>query len=163
MNSDWLIVHLTYNFGMQIQAYHSGCLCRCSFEEQWERACVFSFVHSRWGCFKQHCDRIVQRVELSECKSSVLAQGRISAKLLFGWDRQRSWETTAEEGHDDLCLCQWKKTLLWTRMSQIVPSVMSLLCCWIRSAVVAGAAPSILNCMVQNIHDPVRMDWRMVL
>lgn len=45
-------------------------------------------------CFflKGHRDRIVPWREISECKSSARAQEWISARLLFGQDRRRSWE-----------------------------------------------------------------------
>lgn len=78
---------IIYNFIHHSYVHHSGRLRSCSYEEHGERACVFSLVHSRWGCVKLHCDRIVQRVELSECKGSAVTQGRISVKLLFGLRR----------------------------------------------------------------------------
>lgn len=141
----------------------------------------FSSVHSRCDCVKLRCDRIVQRVELSECKGSAVAQGRISVKLLFGWDGQRSWESATEEGHEDLfvpmgafffssffhrplngrkCCCYWERLRFFQCLS-----------CWIRSEVIASAALAKLHgakcpwpghCVTSN-HAAVRMDRGMVM
>ena len=120
---------------------------RCCYEAHGERACVFSWVHSRCRCVELHCDRIAQRVKLSECEGSAVAQGRISVRLRR--DGQRSWESTGEEGHEDLfrywpvpfsigysmeekcCFGPECPTLslLWF----VCP--VSLLCCWITSQV----------------------------
>lgn len=101
----WLIGYWPYNLSTEkgqlldvIQVIYVGAVK----EGHADRTCVFSFMHSRWGCVKLHCDGIVQRVELRECKGSAVAQGRIRVKLLFGWDGQRSWESIAEEGLEDL-------------------------------------------------------------
>ena len=51
-----------------------------------------------------YCDRIVHHVELSQCKGSGVAQGRISMKLLFGGDEQDLGESTAQEDRNDLFL-----------------------------------------------------------
>lgn len=53
----------------------------------------YLLVHSRFSVFfKGRRDRIVPWREISECKSSARAQEWISARLLFGRDRRRSWE-----------------------------------------------------------------------